>query len=167
MNSPNIPSQPLLFPCLFAMTHGLVPVDRRAATKLVLKKFLTANRFLLRRGESRGMQVQFIIDRLGEFRSVRKLGTSRSWTRPISFLYDFSVSEVEISPGVQLANGDLADRLARSAKSWDPHVSAASKLSRYLKSKPKNGAFDAAEFREFWDTYCFPIADDKWIEQVP
>lgn len=149
------------------MTHGLVPTDRAGALKLAFRKFVDNNRYWMHGGTSVGRQVEFVIDRLGGFRSVHRLRIKRAWTQPISWLHDFSIGEVDISPAVQLTNGELGERLAFSMKSWDPHVSAHANLLRYIKAGSREAPFDAAEFREFWNRYCFPIADSKWTEQFP
>lgn len=158
--------EPLLLPLLAASGNRIIcTYDISTFIKVQVRCHLSSNRFLFSSGSNERLHMSFFIDREGRFRRVTTIGFRREWLRPLGWLVDFVLREVEIEPGRILTVGELL-RIVSPSKS-PPGFPTAGHLKGFLRKKPSDALFDAKMFREFWDLHCPKLSDKEWCEEYP
>lgn len=157
---------PLKYPWLASSGNGIVASgDMRLFVQLTFNRWLRGNRYLLKHGGNERVRMDFLIDREGQMRRVLTRGFRREGLRPLSWLVDLVLREVEIEPGQSWTVGEVL-KTVTPYKS-PPGFPTAGHLKGYLRKKPSEALFDARMFRDFWNKHCPEIPESAWTQEYP
>ena len=79
----------------------------------------------------RNHQSGWILEINGQFRELKPTGKRHEWLRPISFLWQFVLSEYNVTEGRSVTVGELK-KLIKDLKDQFPEAPIASDFSRFL-----------------------------------
>jgi len=156
-------TEPLRFPVVIGFSNDVIPAIK-SGSKLFIKKHLRENKYLFKCGATPNMKIHFIIDRTGSFRRVRSLELRRVWGKPIAWLLDLVLDEVELEPGTQLSNAELLRELdGLPGKGWRNR----NRFRRFIKKQPADSIFDSIQFKAYWLQAESELSEEEWCEELP
>jgi hypothetical protein len=156
----------LKFPLIVGFGELIIPTySTKVFIRTSIKRWIIGNRYLMKNGSTLKCQIDFLVDREGKYRRVITTGYRRECLRPLAWLVDFVLREVEIEPGQSITVGELL-KIVTPYKS-PAGFPTAGHLKGFLRKKPSGALFESEMFREFWSLHCARLPEETWSQEYP